>query len=230
MACSPVGACRWARVRQWLLVAGAVLLGSGGMARAADVETRDFAVLVDGKPAGDAHMTIHRQDDGSVIMTCDTDIKVSVLLVTYRYSYRGREVWKNGRLQRFDSTCNDDGKRYLIAAMAEGDKVRLRVNDQERLTRGDVWLTSYWAQPPAKVRDQVVPLVDADSGRDLEARVSFVGGERRSVIGKAQTVNHFRLSGKVAVDLWYDVTGRLVRQEWVEEGHRTLLELSRLRR
>jgi hypothetical protein len=50
------------------------------------------------------------------------------------------------------------------------------------------------------------------------------------VAGQVQNVNHYRLSGKVAVDVWYDGSERLVRQEWVEEGHRTVLELARVRR
>src|ERR1700692_1039401 len=67
---------------------------------AADQETRDFRVLVDGKPRGEAHMTFNRQDDGTITMSCDTDVQVRFLLITYKYSYRGREVWKNGRVQQ----------------------------------------------------------------------------------------------------------------------------------
>jgi len=27
-------------------------------------------------------------------------------------------------------------------------------------------------------------------------------------------------------DVWYDADGRLVRQEWTEDGHKTVLELA----
>jgi len=132
-----------------LLVAAVALLApaAGTPTRAADIETRDFTVLVDGKPAGEVHMTIHRQDDGSTVMKCDTDITVSKLFIKYVYSYRGRESWKGGRLQRLDSTCNDNGKRYVVSAVAEGEGLRVRVNDQERMARPEVWLTSYWSLP-----------------------------------------------------------------------------------
>ena len=49
---------------RWLLVAGLALSSAAGAARADDVETRDFTVLVDGRRAGDAHMTIRRLEDG----------------------------------------------------------------------------------------------------------------------------------------------------------------------
>jgi hypothetical protein len=235
MGCRAAGA--RARAGRWLVAAFVGIFGGAG-ARAAEVETRDFHVVVDGKHSGDAHMTILKQDDGTLVMSCDTDIAVKVLLKQYTYSYRGREVWKDGRLARFDSTCNDDGKRFAIAAVAEGNQVRLKVNNQERMVRGDVWLSSYWSQPDNKWVNQVVPVIDADTGHDMQAQVAFVGAEQRAVCGQAANVNHFRLQvtvpgvgGTVAVDLWYDGGGRLVRQEWLEDGkHRTVLELNRLRR
>lgn len=224
MSCGLLGPARWL-----LLVSLANCMPA---ARAADVETRDFTVAVDGKRAGEAHMTIQRQDDGAVSMRCDTDItvKIAALFKAYSYSYRGHETWKDGRLQRFESTCNDDGKRFTVTAVAESDGLTVRVNNTERKVRADVWLTSYWQQPEDKLVDKVVPLLDADCGRDLEARVQFIASERRAVAGAVQEVRHYRLTGKAAADLWYDAGGRLVRQEWLEDGHRTQLELVRVRR
>jgi hypothetical protein len=217
-----------------IMVIAVAILTPARAAAGPEVETRDFTVLVEGKPAGDVHMTIYKQEDGSIILNCDLDVKVTIkigpLTKNYTYSYRDREVWKGGRVQRFDSTCNDDGKRFDVNAVAEGDKLRLRVNTEERLVRGDVWLSSYWAMPDKAKINQTVPIIDADTGRDLSAKVSFVGVEQRTVAGQPQKVNHFRLTGGVQMDLWYDVTGRLVAQDWVEDGRRMQVELNRLRR
>jgi hypothetical protein len=214
----------------WALVGCAVLLPAWSAARAADVETRDFNVFVDGKRAGAAHMTIQKADDGTTTMSCDTDISVPVLFVTYKYSYRGQEVWKNGRLQRFDSTCNDDGTRYVVSAAAEAKGIRFKVNNQERIVSHDVWLTSYWSRPDKKVVDKTIPLIDADTGRDLEATVVSVGPEEVTVSGQVQKLVHYKLTGKVQVDLWYDAADRLARQEFTEDGHKTLVELTTIRK
>jgi hypothetical protein len=215
--------------RRWI-VAAAAALACTAAARAADVETRDFAISVDGKSAGDAHMTFNRQEDGSTVMSCDTDVKVTRLLITFRYSYRGREVWKDGRLQRFDSKTNDNGKEYSVIATAEATGLRVRVNKDERMVSADVWPTSYWSQPDGKWSDKTVQLLDADTGRDLSAKVQFIGAEEVGPEGQTQTLQHVRLTGKVEVDLWYDDAKRLTRQEWVEDGHRTALALTRIRR
>ncbi len=214
----------------WVLVGCAVLWPAWSVARAADVETRDFNVFVDGKRAGAAHMTIQKADDGTITMSCDTDITVPVLFFTYKYSYRGREVWKDGKLQRFDSTCNDDGKRYVVTAAAEEKGVRFKVNNAERIVSRDVWLTSYWSKPDKKMVDKAVPLVDADTGRDLECKVSQVGPEEVTVSGQAMKLQRYKLTGQVEVELWYDSADRLARQEWVEDGHRTIVELTKIRK
>jgi hypothetical protein len=223
-----------------------VALWSGGPAGAseprptegADVETRDFQVRVDGKPSGDARMTFNRQADGTTIVSCDTDLAVKILFVTYKYKYRGREIWKDGRLVRFDSTCDDNGDRFKVQAVADKADLKVRVNavekgvekNEERTMRGDTWPSSYWKQPDNKLINQVLSILDADSGKDLRRQLAFVGVEQRAVADQVQNVNHFRLTGDVNVDLWYDSTGRLCRQEWMEQNHRTLLELTRVRR
>jgi hypothetical protein len=217
-------------ILRWVLIGWAILLPAWSAARAGDVETRDFNVIVDGKRAGAAHMTIEKADDGTVSMSCDTDITVPFLFLTYRYSYRGREIWKDGKLQRFESNCNDDGKRYVVTAAAEEKGVRFKTNNQERIVSSDIWLTTYWSKPSKRVMNQTIPLVDADTGRDLEATVTYVGEEEVTVNGQAQKLQHFKLAGKVQSELWYDAADRLARQEFVEDGHKTLVELTKIRK
>jgi hypothetical protein len=185
---------------------------------------------VDGKRAGAAHITIQKAEDGAVTVSCDTDVTVPVLFMTYKYSYRGREVWKDGKLQRFESNCNDDGKRYVVTAAAEDKGIRVKVNNQERIVSHDIWLTSFWSRPDNKVVNQTVPIVDADTGRDLDAKVTYVGQEELMISGQSQTLLHYKLAGKVNIDLWFDDADRLARQEFVEDGHKTIVELTKIRK
>jgi YD repeat-containing protein len=216
---------------RWLVCASLALVTAGGVSvRAAESETREFAVLVDGKPAGTAQMNIEKKDDGSTVVSCDTNVTVRVLIKKYVYTCQTREVWKDGRLQEFASRCNDDGKQYEVSAVAQADGVRVRVNGRERTARPEVWLSSYWTLPDPKIRNGVVPVLDADNGRDMQVRIQHIGEAQIAVAGQMQNVQHYRLTGTVRVELYYDASGRLVRQEWVEEGHPTALELTRLRR
>jgi hypothetical protein len=208
---------------------GAMLLGAGGV-HAADTETREFVVKVDGKPAGHANMTIQRQDDGTTIVSCDTDVRVKVLIKTYVYTCRTRETWKNGRLQQLASQCSDDGKQFQVSAAAQADGIHVRVNGREHITKTEAWVSSYWTLPDAKLRDQVLAVVDADNGRDLQGRLQFLGEAQLNVAGHVQNVQHYRFNGPNRIELYYDASQRLVRQDWIEDGHPTALELSRVNR
>ncbi len=217
------------QVRRGIVCAGVALLLAAG-ARAAESETRQFAVLVDGKPAGTATMTIQNQDDGSTVVSSETSVMVKILIKRYVYTCRAREVWKDGRLQQASSQCNDDGKQYQVSAVAQADGVHVRVNGRERTTKPEVWLSSYWTLPDAKIRNQIIPVLDIDNGRDMQVRLQHVGAAQLAVAGQVQNVQHYRLTGTVRIDLYYDAKERLVRQEWVEEGHPTVLELKGVRR
>lgn len=226
MACSSRGV---GRAWRWLLCAG-VALAIPAAGRAADAETRVFNVLVDGKSSGQATMAISRQDDGTTTMKCDTNVEVRFLLVKYKYSYNGEEVWKGGRLQRLSSNTNDDGKKYTVSAVNDGNAIRLRVNNRDSVVRPEVWLSSYWCLPDPKLRNQAITVVDPDTGKSFMGRLQFIGTQRLGIGGRAVDVHHYRLNAPNRVDMWYDASGRLVRQDWVEDGHRTVLELKNIAR
>jgi len=222
-------------VRFFLLV-GVFLLGlkfAPGL-KAADkgTEQRDFNILVDGAPAGAYSMSITEHEDGSESMSASANVQVKYLggLRTYRYSYQGTETWKAGRLVRFSSTANDDGKELNVSAALDASGLRWRVNGGERSTRPDVWLSTYWHLADPKFRNQGVPLVDADTGKDLAARLQYLGSRQLTVAGKSQTCTHYQLTGEVQADLWFDAQERLIGLKSISDGHRYELALTAIGR
>lgn len=204
-----------------------VLFSFAAPAVAAERETRTFQITIDNKPAGQYVMTIARQDDGTEIMTAQADVRVSYLVYTYKYTLRATETWKDGRLFALESTSNDDGKKFVVSAAADAEGLRVRVNGQEGRARPDVWLTTYWRLPDARYRNAAVPLLDADTGKEMSARLQYVGIVALSIGGGVQNCAHYRLSGGAQNDLWFDSNERLVRNAFVEDGHRTVIELTR---
>jgi hypothetical protein len=73
-----------------------------------------------------------------------------------------------------------------------------------------------------------VPLLDSDKGQTLKGEVKRIGEESITVAGRKTPCTHYRISGDVQVNVWYDGDQRLVRQETVESGHKTVMELTRL--
>jgi hypothetical protein len=214
-----------------LLLLVILALSGASRAAAADKEVREFTTLIDRKPAGNYRMTISTDEQGNVTMEGNATISLSIFRIkTYSYSYQGTEVWKDGRLMKFSSVTNDDGKKYTVSGKAEQEGFRVTVNDRERITRGDVWVTTYWRLPDAKFRGQALALLDADTGSDLGGTLQYVGIEALTIANQQVNCAHYRLTGGVTVDFWYDGSDRLVHQEWVEDRHRVVLHLTSISR
>jgi hypothetical protein len=213
-----------------LVAAACLLLLDFAQARAGDQETRTFSVLVDDKKAGDYQLTIVRQNDGSLAASAQSDVRVTILgIPVYTYTYRAREVWKAGRLQHFESDGKEKGKEFAIRADVDGSSLRVVANGNERRTRPDVWMTSCWQLPEARFRNNDVPLLGCDTGADIQGRLQFVGNEQIKVAGQLQTCAHYRITKDVPHDVWYDSHERIVRDEWMSSGHRTVVEMTGLR-
>jgi hypothetical protein len=215
-------------LRAWQFVSVLVILAFAVARASAETETRDFSVSVDDKEAGKYHMTIAEEKDGVVKMTGQAEIKVKVAGITaYKYSYGGSELWKDGRLVSFASRCNDDGKKLEVSAVSDGKELRIKANDKDNTASAETWTTSYWRLPDAKLRKGELSIMDADTGRTMTAKLKFIGNEKRTVGGSEQTCAHYRVSGGAKADLWYDASERLVHEEWLEDGHKTVLDLVR---
>ena len=214
----------------WCLSAGLMLL-LGSIPSQAEEEIREFAVKVKNKAAGSYRMTIVSDKNGTTTMTGEANVDVRQFIVRYTYAYQGTEVWQNGRLIQLDSAANDDGKQFAVSVRPNGDTLRVQVNGQVHETRPDVWTTSYWKLAEPRFRNQSVLLLDSDTGRDIQARLTFVGPAVVKVAGQPQNCTQYQLTGNnLHVDLWYDAQERLVRQTSVEQGQQTLLELVRISR
>jgi hypothetical protein len=214
---------------------GVLAMATAAPALAADKESREFTVTIDGRDSGHYRMTIERRDDGTVRMVSQASIQVKRLaLVVYRYNFNCTEVWKDGKdaqLLTLTSACDDNGTKYDVSAAAETTGLRVRVNGQPRLVRADVWTTTYWKLADARFHNQAVPLLDADTGKDFTGRLTYLGTEQITTSGQAQNCYHFRVvGGPNPVELWYDAQHRLARHEFTEDGHRTIIQLTAVRR
>lgn len=218
------------RVRFHLLVVLAVACGTA-TARATDTEHRDYAVFVNGKQAGSSRITMVVQKDGSAYMAASLDVKVNQLLVKYAMKLETQEWWKDGKLVGMKTVGVENGKQTEVQVAPDNAQLRLRVNGQDRPLRSDVWSSSYWKLADARFHGKEVPILEVDTGKEMTGLLELVGTEQLKVGADLKKCYHFRVKGIASpVDLWYDEYYRLVRQEFVEQGQRTIVELIAIRR
>jgi hypothetical protein len=200
-------------------------------AQEGDTEQRDFAILVDGKEAGQSHMTITVQKDGTTVVAASAQVKVSQVLFNYTYKVESTEWWKADKLTGLKAATVENGKRTEVAVTADGNWLRLKINGQERLRALEVWTSSFWKLADAKYHNKAVPILEPDSGKEFNGHLRYVGTEQLTYLNQPQSCYHFQVTGgSYPVDVWFDRYHRLVRQEFTDLGHKTIIQLTALKR
>jgi hypothetical protein len=195
-----------------------------------ELQTREFRVSVDGKVRGTQTMVFSRRDDGAEVMRADVEVVLNFIVYRYRYASAGTEVWKDGRLIELANEADYNGDKYVVQASATQQALKYEVNGEAQKAPLDIGVASYWREPDAKRVGQKVRLLDSDKGRQLTATLEKLKVESISLPGSTVKATHYRLRGDVEVDAWYDDQGYIVRQESVESGHKTLLELTSIQK
>lgn len=199
-------------------------------ARAADTaETRDFQVFVDGKPAGQFHLTVAPAEGGKTVVNARAAVRVRFGLYTYTYSYQGTEVWTGDRLERSQGTSTERKKQTSVSAVMQGERATIAVNGQGRTDLPCSWTTTHWRLPPGAKDNPTLAILDVDGGKRLQARLQRIESVRLNIAGQARPCTRYRVSGGDQAEMWFDEGGRLVQQLTVEDGHRTELRLTAIR-
>jgi hypothetical protein len=123
-----------------------------------------------------------------------------------------------------------NGDRYVIQGSATDQTLNYEVNGESKKAPKDIWAASYWREPEAARIGKKVRLLDSDKGRQLVANLERVGTETINVESSRASATHYRMRGDVEVDVWYDRNGYIARQESIESGHKTSLELIKIRK
>ncbi|MDB5344838.1 MAG: hypothetical protein JWP89_3215 [Schlesneria sp.] len=220
-------------VKACLCLAGCVLFA--GPAPGAEPEViaqqiREFHILVDGKHRGDQSMTFSRRADGSDMMQGEAEVVINLIVYRYRYASAGTEVWKDGRLIKLVNEADYNGDKYVIQGSAVQQSLHYEVNGESQKAPSDIWAASYWREPDAKRVGKKVRLLDSDKGNQLTATIEKLDPETIMLDSTPIKTNHYHLDGDVDVDVWYDKYGLIVRQESVESGHKTRLDLVKITR
>jgi hypothetical protein len=220
------------RSRLFYSLALLALLAPAASVRADDEEVREFSVIVDGKDAGLTRMKLVQADDGTAYMSANVDVKFRHLLVVdYVLKIETQEWWKNGKLIGAKSTSNDNGKKTDVTVATENNQLRMRVNGQEHTLKADIWTTSFWKLADAKFHNKQIGVLEVDTGKEFDCELKYLGTTKLKVGSDLQDCYHFRVSAAPGpVELWYDKYHRLVRQEFTESGHKTIVQLVRISR
>lgn len=150
----------------------------------------NFDVVRKGKDIGD-HSYRFSGQSGNLTVTVATDIVVKVPLIrttAYSFKHNSVESWKGGDLQQLSSSTNDDGEPHQLATTNKG-----------------VLPASLWNDDIVRSRK----LINTIDGKIMSIRAADLGTDTVKTKRGSVSAHHYRLSGDLSRDLWYDDDGNL---------------------
>jgi hypothetical protein len=166
--------------------------------------TLSFDVMRKGKDIGD-HSYSFSGDSGAFTVKVATDIAVKVPLLrmtAYKFHHASTESWKGGKLQQLNSSTDDDGEPHQLKTAGNG------------------------ALPASLWNDDIVragTLMNTIDGKIMKVRVADLGSETVKTRRGAVPAHHYRLSGELARDLWYDADGNLAQVAFKADDGSTVM-------
>lgn len=200
-------------MRHFRIYAGALAFLALGTLPAAAVTPVDpanlkFEVSLNDKPIGHHALAFSRRDNGKLDVTIDIDLEVKFgPFKVFDYEHRNESVWRDGLLHSMRSVTDDNGEHHEV--MADGDTNRLQVlTDSVDSYYTDIRTlpTTYWMVSTV-AQDR---LINSQTGELLEVEVTEVGREDVPGPNGPISATHYRMTGDLEIDLWYDDAGILV--------------------
>ncbi|MCP4329565.1 MAG: hypothetical protein GY791_14150 [Alphaproteobacteria bacterium] len=178
-------------------------------------EILEYRVLRDGDQIG-SHIFTISQDQDQTRVNVKTDIEVRIAFITaFRFEHERDEVWRNGSLVSIESTTNDDGDEYTIKGWATDDGFLRNVNGRTDSFDNGTGLVSFWD------RDLILANNSYFSGvvdETYDVSISSPSVETLWIDERSYDAEHYRMSGDLDYDLWYDSEGSPLKISFEKRG------------
>ena len=225
------------------LILAMLLLATGPTAASAADDfpygsSLSFAAVRNGQTIGHHRLTFQRDGTQLKVLT-QIDLAVKVMGVTaYRYMHRAQEVWSGDTFEGLTAQTDDDGKKHAIQIRRDGAALAV-----ERNARPDVLspatLDRGFQRDGAVVRTTLPPqllpsthwnvrqirqsaLVNTQTGTEARIQVSVLGRETIRTANASINATHYRYTGDLVMDQWFDDAGRWVKTSFTASDGSTI--------
>ena len=156
------------------------------------------------------HIFSFKRTGEELSVSSEIKFKIKKLgVVLYKYHVVGTEVYKGGKLVKFNSKTNSNGKKKYVNLTLEGNEFLIDGSSFKGKVPMDFVLGTWWNHSIVESNAQI----SAVSGRIIKQKVTFIGKETIKFNGKNYETLHFNFSStdaklskdkKLNTDIWYD--------------------------
>jgi len=174
-----------------------------------NLERIEFDIYRNNKNIG-KHIFSFKKSDSELAVESQIDFKIKKLgVVLYKYHVKGTEIYKDGKLIKFNSKTNSNGKEKYVNLSLENGEFIIDGSSHKGKVPTDYLLGTWWNHSIIKAPAQI----SAVSGRIINQEVSFLGKETIKIGEKSYQALHFNFSStdkklvkdkKLNTDIWYD--------------------------
>ena len=175
-----------------------------------------YEVTRKGKRHGFQVFDFSRDEAGNLIVDVHIEIDFKFGPITlFHYTHKNQEIWRDGKVQSIVSRTNNNGDAEFTNLQRKADVLAGSGTKYQGAMADPIMPTTYFN--PNFIRQS--RFVSTQDGRLLEAEVEEIGRETLALPTGSVEATRFRLTGKLAIDIWYTDAGQWVRTEFSRRGN-----------
>ena len=174
-----------------------------------DLNRIEFDIYRNNKHIG-THIFSFKKSEGQLAVESEINFEIKKLgIVFYSYHVKGTEIYKAGRLIKFNSKTNQNGKHKYVNLKLEDEEYTIDGSSYKGKVPENYLLGTWWNHSIVKAKAQI----SAVSGRIIKQKVTFLGKETIKFGDKSYNTLHYNFSStdkklskkkKLNTDIWYD--------------------------
>ena len=174
-----------------------------------DLKRIEFDIYRNNQNIG-KHIFSFKKSNGQLEVESEINFEIKKLgIIFYKYHVKGTEFYKDGKLVKFNSKTNQNGKKKYVNMELENGQYIIDGSSYQGKAPIDYLLGTWWNHNIVKAKAQI----SAVSGRIIKQKVTFLGKETIKIDGKSYKTLHFNFSStdkkiskekKLNTDVWYD--------------------------
>lgn len=204
------------RAQAWLL--GGLVALSPLVASAAEPSGTTilrYEIRMEGDPIGSEIVTLSDQGAQRTV-TVTTATEAQVLFFTFHYDHQRTEQWDGGRMTAMTAHTDDDGTvTDLVAQALDGVGWQVTVNGTTSERAEQSLPLTLWTSAVIH-QDRLFSVIDA---APYAVQVAALGAEPLAIGSRTAEAQHYKMSGDVSRDLWFDSDGHLLRTTFTRKGY-----------
>jgi len=169
----------------------------------------EFDIYRNNKHIG-KHIFSFKKSDNEIEVESEINFEIKKFgVVLYKYHVKGTEYYRDGKLIKFNSKTNQNGKEKYVNLKTEGKDLVIDGSSFKGKVSQEYLLGTWWNHSIVKAPAQI----SAVSGRIIKQKVTFLGKEKIKLGNKVFKTLHFNFSSidkklnkskRLNTDVWYD--------------------------